>query len=964
MIYRFGDFEIDIARFELRRRGEPVHVEPQVFSVLMYLVEHRDRVVSKMELLDEVWEERIVSESALTSRIQAARRACGDSGRAQTVIQTRHGRGYRFVAPVELVEITSSRPAHHGVAPNVAVLGSGQVMGRERELAVLDAALAGANADRRNVVFVSAPAGYGKTALVETALERADLSESVVVLRAQARPHAGLPEPYVSLLEALGEVCRREKTDIIEIIDRTAPMWLMQLPSLVSGSDIDALARRTVGGTRARMLREGVDLFKQISAERGLVFIAEDIHWADDSSLEIIAWLAASTAAAGPVLVATFRPGEPDGRVERALEGLAGSSTLGRLELGPLDDAAIAAMVLSRLDAVDVEDGLSEILTAHSGGSPLFATEALDFWNRDGSIELRDGQVRMRSSPDELRESVPSSVRNLIDASLDRLNPEELALLEVASVAGRDFPAFAVAAALNEPTESVERRLGALARRDRLVSAVGDEAWPDGTVSTVFRLSHDLHQQILYDRIPASRRATVHQAIGERLETAFGRRVDEHVIVLARHFLAAADNDRAADYLHRAGEQALAKNAHHDAVESLEAALRILENLPESQDRDRREVAIRVSLGPALIATVGWKPAEVETNYRRALRLCESQRPTPARAIARYGLASVHELRGEYGHSEALLREQLADGSGLGVETQELLACSLFHQGSFSDSLVHAQAGLDIWDDADHSIHLARYGEHPGVSFKTWGALSAWFLGDVEGADRMAREALQMGASNEYALAWALVQCAFLDQHRLDVERCRSWAASAVRIAGEQGFPFRAAQGAVLLAWCDARLERRSADVELAGAFDRYAAFGARMDEPYYLGLLADTEIAAGRPTSALNHLDEADRVMRATTRAFYCQPELVRLRAVAIAEIGDLDASLPLIEEARSIARDRDVVPIVLRIALTALDLQVDVQRHRTVLAETVARYPSRVSFTELDRARALLSDDARLAD
>ncbi|HEX5094802.1 MAG TPA: alpha/beta fold hydrolase, partial [Acidimicrobiia bacterium] len=98
MIFEFDEFELDTERFELRRRGETCHVEPQVFDVLRYLVEHRDRVVPKEELLDNVWGDRFVSESALTSRIKVARQALDDTGRAQRMIATAHRRGYRFVA--------------------------------------------------------------------------------------------------------------------------------------------------------------------------------------------------------------------------------------------------------------------------------------------------------------------------------------------------------------------------------------------------------------------------------------------------------------------------------------------------------------------------------------------------------------------------------------------------------------------------------------------------------------------------------------------------------------------------------------------------------------------------------------------------------------------------------------------------------------------------------------------------
>jgi pimeloyl-ACP methyl ester carboxylesterase/DNA-binding winged helix-turn-helix (wHTH) protein len=109
--YRFDSSVLDTTRYELSRDGELVHVEPQVFDVLAHLIEHRDRVVTKAELLDVVWGHQFVSESALTTRVKQARQAIGDSGREQRIVQTVHGRGYRFVAPVDEVADTSTRPS-------------------------------------------------------------------------------------------------------------------------------------------------------------------------------------------------------------------------------------------------------------------------------------------------------------------------------------------------------------------------------------------------------------------------------------------------------------------------------------------------------------------------------------------------------------------------------------------------------------------------------------------------------------------------------------------------------------------------------------------------------------------------------------------------------------------------------------------------------------------------------------
>ena len=104
MILRFDDCELDLARVVLRRAGGEVRIEPQVFDLLACLIEHRGQVVRKEELLDQVWGDRFVSESALTTRIKSVRQAVGDDGTRQAVIRTVHGKGYEFVAEVHVVD--------------------------------------------------------------------------------------------------------------------------------------------------------------------------------------------------------------------------------------------------------------------------------------------------------------------------------------------------------------------------------------------------------------------------------------------------------------------------------------------------------------------------------------------------------------------------------------------------------------------------------------------------------------------------------------------------------------------------------------------------------------------------------------------------------------------------------------------------------------------------------------------
>jgi DNA-binding winged helix-turn-helix (wHTH) protein len=214
MIYIFADdYELDLQRYELRYAGKLVKLEPQVFNVLVYLIQHRDRVVSKDELLEQLWPGRFVSEATLTSRVMAARRAVGDRGREQRLIQTVHGRGYRFIAEVEErtdvspAAPTMSHPPRHLAAPyarpSLEPTPHGGLVARKRELAALHQHFAQALQGVRQLVFLTGEAGIGKTALVDAFVAQAAAMAAVWIGQGQCLEQHGSGEAYLPLLEAL-----------------------------------------------------------------------------------------------------------------------------------------------------------------------------------------------------------------------------------------------------------------------------------------------------------------------------------------------------------------------------------------------------------------------------------------------------------------------------------------------------------------------------------------------------------------------------------------------------------------------------------------------------------------------------------------------------------------------------------------------------------------------------------------
>ena len=232
MIYAFEEYELDVPRYELRYAGKLVKLEPQVFNVLAYLLQHRDRVVTKDELLAQLWPGRFVSEATLTSRLTAARRAIGDRGREQRVIQTVHGRGYRFIVPVE-ERLARERASHNVpaalsrmVTPSGTLRGSRTVhaVGREAELAQLNHWLQQALSGTRQVVFVTGEAGLGKTTLVETFLHELDGAGALWIGHGQCIEHYGAGEAYLPVLEALGRLCQEPGGQaLITLLAKQAP---------------------------------------------------------------------------------------------------------------------------------------------------------------------------------------------------------------------------------------------------------------------------------------------------------------------------------------------------------------------------------------------------------------------------------------------------------------------------------------------------------------------------------------------------------------------------------------------------------------------------------------------------------------------------------------------------------------------------------------------------------------------
>ena len=278
---------------------------------------------------------------------------------------------------------------------------------------------------------------------------------------------------------------------------------------------------------------------------------------------------------------------------------------------------------------------------------------------------------------------VPESVRQLIDQQLAQVHPEVQAIMEAASVAGIEFSAAAVAAAVDQTVEDVEACCDALARQGHLC-AQGLGEWPDGTAATRYGFLHSLYPEVLYERVPVSRRARWHRQIGTRLEAGYGVRARELAAELAMHFARGRDMVRAVRYLHSAGEQALQRSAHQEAMAHFTHALTLLPILPETPERTEQELQVHMALGPALIATKGYADPDVGHTYSRARSYASKSARCPT--SSRYYLALVVPFSGSCrrAHHEAeeflrLVNRQQAPA--LFLEAHGILGITLIYLG-------------------------------------------------------------------------------------------------------------------------------------------------------------------------------------------------------------------------------------------------------------------------------------------
>ena len=529
--------------------------------------------------------------------------------------------------------------------------------------------------------------------------------------------------------------------------------------------DLEAVQRRALGATRDRMLRELVEALESLSLDEPLAIVLEDLHWSDSSTIDLLARLARRREAARLLVVGTYRPAElaavshPLHPVKQELEV---HGQCAEMPLEYLGVAAVREYLAHRFPEHGFPPDLAVVLHRNTNGNPLFVVTAVDDLIAQGRVR-EVGRVWSLAVPvKDVAANTPGTLSHMVERHVERLTPDEQSILTVASVTGVEFSA-AIAAADGFDTKEAERRCEALARRGQLLRAAGDVEWPDGTVAGRYAFIHALYQQVLYARIPVTRRVGLHLRTGERLERAYGPRAGEIAGELAVHFEHGRDLERAVRYRQRAAENALRQHGHREAAEHARRALQLLGRLPASREHVQQELALQVALGTALTVVKGYSAPEVEQAYGRALELCRETDDTPRLFPVLLGLGWFYIVRGPSLAALDVGRRLLAVAEATGDPAASLaahnaLGTASFYGGEFEAAHPHLEQGMALYDPAEHNPNRSLGflgGLDPGLSCKCHDAWTLWALGYPTRAAARMRDALALARSVDHPFTLA-----------------------------------------------------------------------------------------------------------------------------------------------------------------------------------------------------------------
>ena len=863
-------------------------------------------------------------------------------------------------ASVEVYEVLRAGPlrTHFQLS---ARRGLTKFIGREGELQQMKRALELARSGHGQLIAVVAEAGTGKSRLFyefkATLPDECKLLEAYSVSHGKASawlPVLELLRAYFGIQDADDPLTRREKVRatlaaldpaLSEVLPYLLGLLGMQEgPDPLAQMDPQIRRRRTLEAIKGIMLRE--------SLKHALVVIFEDLHWIDSETQALLDLLADGGAGARLLLLVNYRP---EYRHEWS-----GRGHYLQLRLDPLGGENGAAMLAALLGGGVELEALKRLIIKRTEGNPFFIEEMVQALFDEGAL-VRNGAVKVARSLSQLR--LPPTVQGILASRIDRLPVEQKELLQTLAVIGRESPLGLIRKVASKAEPQLERMLADLQANEFIYEQ-------PALTEAEYIFKHALTQEVAYNSLLIGRRKLLHERAGHALESMFAERLDDHLGQLAHHFSHSDNVSKAVEYLGRAGQQALQRSAHAEAIRSLNAAIDLLQKLPDSPERTQRELLLQLALGSASIPVTGWSALEVERAFTRARELCERLGDPPELFQALFGLWTMYfiraELRAAYALGEQLLqRAQEAHRPALLLLAHQALGDTLLNMGELLLASEHLEMAISLYDRERHRPRGFRHGVDAKVNCLSYAARTLWTLGYPDRALERGNEciALAQALAHPHTLAFAESAVGRRHRWRREARAARETAERLMALSTEHGFIFWLAVANIRHGWAMAEQGcNQEVIAQIQEGLAAHRAAGAEVERPENLSLLAEACMKTGRLNDGLSALTEALAAADEHENRYY-EAETHRLKGELLLRQGNANAAEAqgCFQRAIEIARNQSAKSWELRATTSLARLLNEQGKHdeaRTMLAEIYGWFTEGFGTADLKDAKALLDE------